>query len=86
MKHLPLIFFVILILMLSIFNLRLYISEQKVLGTKTEQNTQIDRDLVYWREFLEKKPTYFDGWIELYSITGDENYLQKAKEIKPNYF
>jgi hypothetical protein len=71
---------VITLLLLSILNIANYSQKQKVLGITTNP------PLEYWQNLVRKNPTYFEGWLELYSLTGDESYLNEAKRIKPNYF
>lgn len=81
---------VITILLLTSFNLVNYLAPKKVLGT--EVNTEnILKQKDFWVEFLNKNPTYYEGWAELSEINqklGNEDQarenLNKAKEIKPN--
>lgn len=65
--------FVVLILLLSIFNLQNINKEEivTVLGAET--------DNLFWEDFMQKHPTYIDGWIELERI-------DKVRQIDPNYF
>ena len=86
---------VIVILALSLFNLFLYITLpfENVLGDNTNANIKsglID-EKIYWINFLEKNPGYFQGWIELTKINLKLDKLeeargtfQKAREINPN--
>lgn len=61
----------IFILLLSFFNLKYKNKpEIQVLGTKTDNS--------FWIDFVNKHPTYRDGWIEL-------GRFDKVKEIDPNY-
>ncbi len=62
------------VLLLSFFNLtqikKSGASTSKVLGVKTDKD--------FWIDFVEKHPTYRDGWIEL-------GRLDKIKQIDPNF-
>lgn len=61
----------ILVLILSIFNLKnIYRKPIQVLGATDDSG--------YWQELTQKNPTYIDGWIEL-------GRWDKVKEIDPNY-
>lgn len=68
---------VMLILLLSTFNLQNKIkpaqdeAKNKVLGITTDSS--------FWTSFVEKHPTYRDGWLEL-------GRIDKVKEIDPNFF
>lgn len=73
----------ILILLLTSFNLSQIGREQKVLGTETEKQTV--EEIIYWQDFQNQNPNYLPGWKELYDLTGNEIFLQKIKEINPNF-
>lgn len=61
----------ILIILLSMFNLQNINKKQiKVLGIET--------DNLFWESFVQKNPTYRDGWIEL-------ERMDRVNEIDPNY-
>jgi len=63
--------FTILILLLTIINLqKLNRKEIKVLGAETNNS--------FWEDFMQKNPTYRDGWIEL-------GRMDQVKQIDPNY-
>lgn len=51
-----------------------------MLGTEVDTS----REVTFWQEFESKNPQYYEGWMELYNLTGESNYLNKAKEIDPN--
>lgn len=80
---------IILVLILSYFNLKSYFNPPKVLGVQTEVKNNPEQ--TFWENFLKNNPTYFPGWIELAKIdkangnplTSFEN-LNKAREINPN--
>lgn len=85
---------IVAILFLSALNINEYLLRKGVLGIKTVQKTD-NKELLdqkeYWEKFLEKNPTYYEGWIELanieFSLGNAEissNYILKAKEINPN--
>ena len=64
------------ILLLTAINISTFLQPQtKVLGITSQENM----DEEFWREFLEKHPSYIPGWIEI-------ERLDKVKEIDPNYF
>lgn len=70
--------FIIVVVILSSFNIYLFFKPNKVLGISTSlTRSQISRN-VFWDGFLEQNPKYIPGLIE----TGQ---TQKAKEIDPNY-
>lgn len=61
----------ILIILLSIFNLKNTVKkEEQILGIKT--------DNTYWEKITIEHPTYRDAWIEL-------GRLDKVKQIDPNW-
>ncbi len=62
---------VVIVLLLSIFNLSQKPKKQvQVLGAETNYS--------YWEELVKKHPTYRDGWVEL-------GRMDKVYEIDPNY-
>lgn len=73
-KDLEYLFFIniiIIVLLLSIFNLQSYKKgEIKVLGATTNNS--------YWEEIVAKHPTYRDAWVEL-------GRMDMVKRIDPNY-
>jgi len=72
--------FTISLLFLSAFYLKIYLNKKVVLGTKVDTS----RESMFWQEFVSTNPQYYEGWAELYNLTGNENYLTKALEIDPN--
>jgi len=61
----------ILIILLSMFNLQNINKKQiKVLGIETDNS--------FWEDFVQKNPTYRDGWVEL-------DRMDKVNEIDPNF-
>lgn len=61
----------ILVVLLSIYNLQNIDNKQvKVLGTETNN--------LFWEDFMQKNPTYIDGWAEL-------GRMDIVKQIDPNY-
>ncbi len=65
---------IIIVLLLSIFNLRsTQKKEVKVLGVKV-----INDDRVYWENLVSKNPTYRDAWVEL-------DRMDKVRQIDPNF-
>jgi len=81
----PFLSFLLLILvLLTTLNLSTYLTVPKVLGlvATTVNQTEVD----YWQNFLNQNPGYFPGWLEIYRLTNNLEYLNKAKVINPNYF
>jgi len=52
-----------------------------VLGTEVDTS----REVTFWQEFVSENPLYYEGWLELYNLTGENEFLNKAKEIDPNH-
>lgn len=80
--------FTITVLFLTTFALKLRQINTNVLGTKTESvvdEVEISKQVKFWKEFTLQNPTYYEGWVELYNLTGESSYLNKAKEIDPNH-
>lgn len=69
---------IIIVLMLSFFNLYLINNKEK---PKQITNTVLgaEKDNVYWEQLVKKHPTYIDAWVEM-------GQIEKVKEIDPNYF
>ncbi|MDP2947778.1 MAG: hypothetical protein Q8N88_06710, partial [Nanoarchaeota archaeon] len=72
--------FTISLLFFSAFYLKIYLNKKIVLGTKVDTS----REVMFWQEFVSENPQYYEGWIELYNLTGESGYLNKAIEIDPN--
>ena len=71
LNNLLIINLVIIVLLLSIFNLQsLKKNEIKVLGTTIDNS--------FWEEMIKNHPTYRDAWIEL-------GRMDVVKQIDPNY-
>lgn len=82
---------VILILLISSFNLKTYLGKQSVLGLASEAETNNLNEKTFWLDFLKDNPSYIDGWIALTKIELDlgnyqeaKLYFEKAKVIDPN--
>jgi hypothetical protein len=70
-----------------VFAFKLHQINSNVLGLRTENiinEAEISKQVNFWKEFTSQNPQYYEGWSELYNLTGDTNYLNKAKEIDPN--
>lgn len=79
--------FTITILFLSAFAFKLHQINLRVLGIKTENTLneiKTSNQINFWKEFVSQNPQYYEGWMELYNLTGKNNYLSKAKGIDPN--
>ena len=79
--------FTITILFLSAFLFKLHQINLRVLGLKTENavnEAEVSNQINFWKGFVSQNPQYYEGWMELYNLTGETNYLNKAKEIDPN--
>lgn len=72
--------FAILILFFSAFYLKIHLKKNVVLGTKTD----VSKDVLFWTNFVKENPQYYEAWIELYNLTGEYTYLNRAVEIDPN--
>lgn len=72
--------FTISLLFFSAFYLKIYLNKKIVLGTKVDTS----REVMFWQEFVSENPQYYEGWIELYNLSGDTSYLDKTREIDPN--
>ncbi|MDP3918152.1 MAG: hypothetical protein Q8Q30_03195 [Candidatus Woesebacteria bacterium] len=71
LEYLLFVNIIIIILLLSIFNLQFHKkNEIKVLGAVTNNS--------YWEEMAIKHPTYRDAWVEL-------GRMDIVKQIDPNY-
>ncbi len=72
---------------MSAFAFKLHQINLRVLGIKTENTVneaEVSKQINFWKGFVSQNPGYYEGWIELYNLTGENNYLSKAKEIDPN--
>ncbi|MFC1626044.1 hypothetical protein ACFL1Q_03315 [Patescibacteria group bacterium] len=69
---------IITVLLLTSLNIENYLTQTRVLGTKTQADTQKFDEEVFWEEFLSENPSYIPGLIE----TGRTN---EARQINPNY-
>lgn len=70
---------VILLLLLSTFNLNLYLNKQKVLGSATiEPNSHTE--IAFWEDFLNENENYIEGWFELAELKMDEGDISGARE------
>ncbi len=90
-KHLLSVSLLLSVLTLITFNVQNISVGKKVLGAATSKVRQSEKEKEFWVEFLDKNPTYLEGWVELaileYEkgdlVKADEYYL-KAKDINPN--
>lgn len=79
--------FTITILFLSAFAFKLHQINSKVLGLKTENvvnDVETTKQINLWKGLVSENPQYYEGWKELYNLTGEAGYLNKAREIDPN--
>lgn len=95
MSRLPKVIFVLVIFSFTLTNLVLFLSSKiktvtpVVLGA---ESTNYNVDLIsYWESFVEKHPTYRDGYLELahaYKAQGmndkSKHYLELARILDPN--
>jgi len=72
--------FTISLLFFSAFYLKIYLNKKIILGTKVDTSSEV----TFWQEFVTQNPQYYEGLMELYNLTGESEYLNKAKEIDPN--
>lgn len=83
--------FIIIILVLTIFNLSNYLFlQKKEVGIDKIHQDQYTK-ISYWKNFLQTNNNYFYGWIELAkneyqlnNLTEAENALNKAEILNPN--
>lgn len=79
--------FTITILFLTAFAFKLHQANLKVLGIKTENTVnemKVSNQITFWKEFVSQNPGYYEAWMELYGLTGENTYLNKARAIDPN--
>lgn len=72
---------ILVILLLSAFNIQYYLGKRNVLGSSVviaSGITEDTSDRVFWEDFVHKNPNYIPGWIEL-------GRMDKVREIDPNY-
>lgn len=72
---------VLIVLLLTAFNLQNYLGDKKVLGVSVSmahENIESISDRLFWEDVVEKNPSYIPGWIEL-------GRMDKVREIDPNY-
>ena len=70
--------FVLIVMILTSFNIYLFLKPNKILGASTTYTNGNNLKSVFWKNFLLKNPNYIPGLIE----NGD---IQKASEIDPNF-
>jgi hypothetical protein len=75
LRYLSICLLIIIVLLLSAFNISKYLSPNHVLGAATEKDTGQEE---FWSTFLSKNPDYIPGWIEI-------GRADKARGINPNY-
>lgn len=54
---------------------------------RTENNVnevEVSKQINFWKGFVSENPQYYEGWLELYNLTAESSYLNKAREIDPN--
>ena len=91
---LSVLFSILIVLSLSLFNIASSRKEKRVLAAETEslgQKESLLNEREYWESLLLNHPTYFEGWIEMarveFSLGNLNNFffaLEKAHEINPN--
>lgn len=57
------------------------------MGIRTESITDeigVSKQVNFWKDFTFQHPEYYEGWMELYGLTGEDTYLNKARVIDPN--
>ena len=64
---------------------------QNPVESNTSKKESPQKEIAFWKEFLNENPEYFPGWVELAKIqleqnnTAGYNYaIHKGKEINPN--
>lgn len=79
-NYLYLSLFAILLIFFSAFYIKIHLSKNVVLGSKVDTS----KEVLFWQNFLEDNPQYYEGWIELFNLTGESSYLNNALRIDPN--
>ena len=74
-------FAVCILLVLSVFNLKLYFRtnqevSSQVLGEKSDRE---EKDKLFWQEFVSANPTYQEGWVMLTKVNLELGNLEEAK-------
>ena len=75
------------LLLFSAFLIKFHLNNKNVLGAKSQtvvNKLETSKEILFWQDLLIKNPKYYEGWIELYNLTGRTEYLIKAKGIDPN--
>ncbi len=67
---------IVILLLLSLLNIRNYFLPKAVLGIKTQAKSLNEE---FWNEYLKNNPNYVPGWLEI-------GRVDKALQIDPNYF
>lgn len=91
--HLSLSIAVVSLLLISAYNLEVYLLKDKILGARMEKEKRQEElsELKFWEEVVSENPTYRDGWIEIARISwelGNKDYaigaFNTARAIDPN--
>ncbi len=95
MPRFLLVVIILLLVSLAWTGTKQYQHNSQVLGTKIEQEIEIEKikdSLVYWQEVASASPTYRDTYIQLaisywqLAATGEaKQNLQRALELDPNW-
>lgn len=82
-----LVFFLVSLVLINLENQRAF---KKILGAQTQLKTE-QQNIAAWKQILQERPDYRDGWIQLaaaYYKVGDKekanDALKKAKTLDPN--
>lgn len=73
-KSIILALFIVLLVLLSLSNIKNYLSENKVLGAETINSGEKE----FWDKYLTEYPNYIPGLVET-------NNLIRANQIDPNF-
>lgn len=49
------------------------------------EKNKTQKQINYWQNLISQNPTYRDAYLKLFSLSKDETFLQKAKQLDPNF-
>lgn len=77
------IIFIFTIFILIIFFLNIFLTK-KIAEKNNLGKNKIQKQINYWQNLISQNPTYRDAYLKLFSLSNDETFLQKAKQVDPN--
>jgi cytochrome c-type biogenesis protein CcmH/NrfG len=70
---------VIILFLLTTFNLNHYLKRQEVLGSTTVVSGS-HNEIAFWEDFLNENENYIEGWLELAKLKIDEGDINGARQ------